>query len=192
MKNHLKLKSVILGLVLAATTIPISSTHAETATSCSRYVQGMFEGFSGDKLGAGSWFNVKATRITARGNGGFSSFAMAGNYSTSDGVSTTASSTKEGFRISKSSPTATVIEGKFQDVFPGRKDGNSDLTTLKVYRDGRAQIVLNDWGNNTVNLNSLACYPGHQGSTFVLTGNARTASHGFDFWTFVITPDWLI
>lgn len=194
MKNHLQIKSLILGLIVAATVTPISfpiSTYAEPSTSCSSYIQGMFNGFSGDKLGAGNWFNIRGTRITARGNGGFSAFAMAENYSTGDGVSTTASSGKEGFKILKTSPAATVIKGKFQEVFPGRKDGKSDLTTLNVYRDGRVQLVLNAWGNTTVNLSNVACYPGHQGSTFVLTGNSRTASHGFDFWTFVITPDWL-
>ena len=142
--------------------------------------------------GAGHWFNVKATRITARGYGGFSSFAMAERYSTRDGISTTTASAKEGFTISKTSLGGSVIEGKFQDVFPGRQDGKSDLTTLRFYRDGRTTMVLNAWGNSTVNLSNLACYPGHQGSTFVLTGNARTASHGFNSWTFVITPDWLI
>ncbi|MBD2194118.1 MULTISPECIES: hypothetical protein [Calothrix] len=192
MKQHLKIKGLILGLLLAATTIPISSTSAQTSTSCSSYIRGMFEGFPGDKYGVGNWFNVKATRITARGYGGFSSFAMAENYSTREGISTTAAGNKEGFTIKKTSTGASVIQGKFQDVFPGRKDGKSDLTTLNVHRDGRVQIVLNAWGNNTVNLSNLVCYRGHQGSTFVLTGNARTASHGFDAWTFVITPNWLI
>ncbi|MDZ7962883.1 MAG: hypothetical protein RMY34_34300 [Aulosira sp. DedQUE10] len=192
MSKHFKIKSVILGLLLAATTIPISSTSAQTSTSCSSYIQRMFLGFPGDQDGAGHWFNVKGTRITARGQGGFSSFAMAENYSTRDGISTSASGNKEGFTIRKLNTGASVIQGKFQDVFPGRKDGKSDLTTLNIHRDGRVQIVLNAWGNSSGNLNNLACYPGHQGSTFVLTGNARTASHGFDFWTFVITPDWLI
>lgn len=192
MPKHLKIKTAILGLLLAATTIPISSTSAQTSSSCSSYIRGMFTGFPGDQYGAGHWFHVKATRITARGQGGFSSFAMAENYSTREGVSTTTSSNKEGFTIRKSTTGASVIQGKFQDVFPGRKDGKSDLTTLNVHPDGRVQIVLNAWGNNTVNLSNLACYPGNQGSSFVLTGNARTASHGFDFWTFVITPNWLI
>ncbi|NJM19589.1 MAG: hypothetical protein HC836_35830 [Richelia sp. RM2_1_2] len=187
------IKNIALGLLLtAATTIPAPSAVAQSTTSCSRYIQGMFEGFSGDTLGAGHWFNVKGTRITARGQGGYSSFAMRENYAVRDGISTTVSSGKEGFLISKPNTTASVIQGKFQDVFPGRKDGKTDLTTLQVNRDGRVQIVLNAWGNATVNLANLECYRGHQGSTFVLTGQNRTYSHGFDFWTFVITPDWLI
>lgn len=192
MIKNLPIKNIIFALILAVTTIPTSSAVAQPTSSCSSYIRGMFNGFPGDRYGAGNWFNVKGTRITARGRGGFSSFAMAKNYSTREGLSSTNSSRKEGFRISKASRRGSVIQGKFQDFFPGRKDGKSDLTTLKVYRNGRVQIILNSWGNTTVNLKNLAFYRGHKGSNFVLTGQNRTSSHGFDFWTFVITPDWLI
>ncbi|AKG21178.1 hypothetical protein [Calothrix sp. 336/3] len=185
MNKHFKFQNLILGLIVAATATPISfpiSTSAETPTSCTSYIRGMFERFP-----SGTWFNVKATRITARTNGGFSSFGMAENYFTRDGVSTTAASGKEGFIIRPEADRSYFL-GKFQDVFPGRNDGKSDLTTLKVYRDGRVRLVLNAWGNGNINLSDLACYPGHQGSTFVLTGNSRTASQGFDSWTFLISP----
>jgi hypothetical protein len=56
---------------LKTSSTPIS-TYAEPSTSCSSYIQGMFDGFSGDRLGAGNWFNIRGTGITARGNGGFS------------------------------------------------------------------------------------------------------------------------
>jgi hypothetical protein len=194
MNQHLKIKSVILGLILAATATPISfpiSTSAEPSTSCSSYIRGMFDGFPGDRLGAGHWFNVKGTGITARGQGGFSTFAMAENYSTRDGVSTTVGSRKQGFII-QPQPDRSAFVGKFQAVFTDRNDGKSDLTTLKVYRDGRVRLVLNAWGNANVNFSNVACYPGHRPNTFVLTGNSRTASHGFDIWTFVISPNWLI
>ncbi len=185
MNQYLKIKSVILGLIIAATATPISfpiSTYAEASTSCANYIRGMFEEFPRD-----TWFDVKGTGITARGQGGFSTFAMAENYSTRDGVSTTSGSRKEGFVI-QPQPDRSAFVGKFQGVFPGRNDGKSDLTTLKVYRDGRVRLVLNAWGNTNVNLSNVACYPGHQGKTFVLTGNSRTASHGFDSWTFVMSP----
>ncbi|BAY27061.1 hypothetical protein NIES2100_68820 [Calothrix sp. NIES-2100] len=70
MNKHLKIKSVILGLIIAATATPISfpiSTYAEPSASCANYIRGMFEEFPRDK-----WFGVKGTGITARGQGGFS------------------------------------------------------------------------------------------------------------------------
>lgn len=185
MNQHLKVQSLILGLIVAATATPISfpiSTYAEPSTSCSSYIRGMFEGFP-----TGTWFNIKGTGITARGQGGFSFFTMGVDYSTRDGISTTAASRKEGFII-QPQPDRSAFVGKFQAVLPGRNDGKSDLTTLKVYRDGRVRLVLNAWGDANVNLSDVACYRGHQGNTFVLTGNSRTASHGFDLWTFSISP----
>lgn len=191
MLKNLHIKNLIFGLILAVTAVPVPSALAypRSSTSCTSYIRGMFEGFSGYRYKEGYSFKVKGTRITARGKDGFSSFAMNQRYSTREGLSSTNSSRKQGFTMYPVSRGGSLIQGKFQDVFPGRRDGKSDLTTLQVYRNGLVQIVLNSWGNTRVNLRNLACYRGHQGINFVLTGQNRTSSHGFDFWTFLITPE---
>lgn len=163
------------------------STSQVSADACNAYIEGMYNGFEGDLYGAAHWFTIKGNRVTARNYDGYTSFAMNTGYSREDSVADAAQ--KDRIYMWKNGGVSTA---KFKDVFPSRASGKVDLTTLNIYENGKVEIVLNEWSDATYSLSNLQCYPGHTGSTFMLTGQNRTGSHGLDNWTFLITPAWLI
>lgn len=162
-----------------------------SAESCVGYINAMYNGFAGDVHGAGHWFDTTGTRVTARSAFGYSSFAMHPSYAASQGMSNAATVARQSFAIVPNA-AGTVIEGQFRDVFPGRSNGATDLTTLRIFRTGVVQIRLDAWGGATYNLSALQCYAGHDNNTFVMTGQRRDAGFGLDTWTFVFNPGWLL
>jgi hypothetical protein len=177
-------KSITVILAFMLIMIP-SITFGE---SCGRYIQGMWDGFSGDQFGPGHWFTVKGSRVTARGTSGYTSYAASPSFR--QNMTLAEKARNDYFSIWKNR-TGNLIEGRFLDVFPGRADGVSDLTSLRIFRTNRVQLILHSWGNSVIELTNLQCYRGHENSTFVLTGQQRSASHGINLWTFTITPAWL-
>ncbi len=163
------------------------STGLAQADSCVPYIAGVFNGFPSDQHGPGHYFNVRASRLTARGYSAYTSHAMSLSYDSN--MSTEAKSRLEGFSMTGS---GDLRQGQFRDVFPGRADGKTDLTTFKVFRNGTVQLILNSWGNSTINLTNLQCFRGHQGSGFVMLGQDRTAGYGLNLWTFFMSPGWIL
>jgi len=166
--------------LLAAAGLALLSSHA-LAEDCTPYVSRMYAYVA---PGPSYYYNVSAVRMTARGAAGFSSFSMGPSYSPSVGIATRP--TPHLFSVSPDS-TGSVV-GKFQEVFPGRTDGSSDLTTLKVSRSGTVQLKLDEWGGVLVSLTNVQCYPGHTGKAFLLTGSAYSSGYGRDLWTFLFIP----
>lgn len=177
------MRKFLLALPLLMSAVP------SFAEPCDRFIRGVFDGFSGDVHGPGHWHYVKGSRITSRGYGSFTSHAMHTNYR--NDMTQAEKSRLEGFTIAPTS-NGMAREGKFLDVFPGRQDGANDLTTLRIQRDGRVQIVLNSWGNASTFLTDLSCYPAHRGSGFVLTGFDKSAGYGTTIWNFHLAPGWLL
>ena len=153
------------------------------ADPCLSYITPLFEGVNG--MPAPASVTVRGTRLSARGANGFTSAAAASDYRTN--MSQADKAARDSFVIALNQGE-TALEGTFQDVFPGRPDAAIDLTTLKVSRNGRVEIILNRWGNAVIQLGNVQCYPGHQGAAFVMNGRARDAGYGLDMWTFVLSP----
>jgi len=174
--------------ICAAVAIAIMSTYA-IADDCRPYVTKLFDGFP-DSSGfpTANYYEVSAVRITARGTAGFTSFSMSPSYSTTQGISNPG--THSLFVIKKDKATDS-IKGKFQDVFPGRTDGQADLTTLSIFRSGAVQLRLDDWGGTLVSLGALGCFPGHTGDAFIMRGSKRSDGWGIDMWMFLIVPRFL-
>ncbi len=171
----------ILGLFLS---------HQAFADSCVSYFSGVFDGFPGEPRGPASSYNVKGTRVTARGNFGFTSHFANVNYRSS---MSQADKARNDYFILSWGPSADMRIGQFQDVFPGRPDGAIDLSTLRLYRNGRVEVVLDRWGSYTFALNNLQCYPGSTtpAKGFMMTGHFREPSGSFDQWTFLLSPYWI-
>lgn len=177
--------------ILATAVLALGLCGQAAAAPCGTYIDRMFTGFPGDHAPA-HWFHVEANLIAARNMSGFSAFAMDPSYATSQGISNPATAYKSGLYVSKPYNTASYMQGQFRAVFPGRSDGSTDLTTLRIFRSGSVQMILNAWGNSTVNLSDLQCFPGHVSNTFVLIGQERSAGYGLTTWTMVLSPGWLL
>lgn len=165
-------------------------SHQAFADSCNTYISGIFDGFPGESRGPASYYFVKGTRVTARGAFGFTSHFANVNYRNT--MSQADKARNDSFILSWSgSPDMRV--GQFQDVFPGRPDGAIDLSTLRIHRSGRVEVVLDRWGSYTFGLNSLQCYPGSStpAKGFMMTGLFREPSGSFDQWTFLLSPYWI-
>jgi len=166
---------------LAAAFLVTAGSQA-MADSCTSYIANLYAWLD-DQSATG--YNVQAVRVTARDGGGFSSFSMDPSYTPSMGISTRPSP-RYLFHIGNDG-TGTLT-GQFQDVFPGRTDGSSDLTTLRIRRPTVVQLRFDDWGGGLATLTGLQCFPGNFGRSFVMTG--RSSAWGVDLWSFVIIPTW--
>jgi hypothetical protein len=171
----------LLGLLLS---------HQAFADSCTTYIAGMFDGFPGDNRGPAAQYYVKGTRVTARSNFGFTSYFASVNYRN---TMTQADKARNDSFVLTRGPGNDRQTGQFQDVFPGRPDGSIDLSTLRIYRSGRVEVVLDRWGSYTFAMNSLQCYPGSTTAAngFMMTGLFREPSGSFDQWTFLLSPYWI-
>lgn len=170
---------------LAGAVLMLTGSQA-MADNCASYVANLY-GWIAD--GSATHYSVRAVRVTARGGDGFSSFSMAEPYTPSWGIANSGAAARHVFYLVPDR-TSGVLSGRFQDVFPGRINGETDLTTLSILRSGAVRFRLNDWGGAIGTLSNLECFPGHTGRAFVMTGRSRTAGFGLDVWTFLITPGW--
>jgi hypothetical protein len=155
---------------------------------CTPYFHGMYNGFPSDRLGAGHWFIVKGASVTARGTGGFTTYAVDRSYR--QNMTLPQKAALDRFYMFKNAAGDTIT-GSFLILFPGRADGVLDAMTLRIRNNGTVELVLNSWGNTVGRLSNLQCYRGHTNSTFVLTARNRSSAWGLDLWTFTITPSWL-
>ncbi|MCA2960329.1 MAG: hypothetical protein IOD12_08750 [Silvanigrellales bacterium] len=178
--------ALLLGSATAAASFAPTIAFAE---DCTRYFNGVWNGFPGDTYGAGHNFYIKGSRVTARGASAYTSYAAAPSYRSD---MTLAQKARLDFFYAGMNAGRTVLEGAFKDVFPSRADGAIDATTFRIHRNGRVELVLNAWGNVASDLTNVQCFPGHGSSGFVLQGQSRTSSHGVNMWTFFIAPQWLI
>lgn len=156
-----------------------------SAAPCAPYIEKMYVGFPGDPV-PGDGFSVTGARVAARGAFGFTSFAMASDYSPTQGMSTPTSARRSTFTIAPNS-ALSLIEGRFVDVFPGRSGDSGDATTLRIHRSGQVQVRLDRWGGGLITLSNLQCYPGQDSNTYMMLGQNRDA-YGLNTWTFVFNP----
>lgn len=173
------------GTCLTGAGVGAPAAHAEEGRSCAAYFQTLF-GSHARQPGSPTLL-VEGTRVTARGEGGFASFAMAPAFEAEDGVASASAKTNAAFELGYYRPDSAYV-GQFVDVFPERGNGDADLSTLTLKAGGEASITLNRWGDSDVPLESLTCYSGHTGDAFVMTATSRTGSHGFNLYSFVIDP----
>lgn len=152
------------------------------AGSCRPYINNLY-GWLTDQ--SASYYSVASVRLTARGSSGFTAFSMGPSYSPATGIANP--STPHPFYLTLN-PASGKLEGKYQEVFPSRSDGSSDLTTLLIPRTGSVQLRIDDWGGVLVTLSQLECFPGETGRAFVMRGRSSTPGYGTDRWMFLVTP----
>lgn len=173
------IKRNLKGALLAAA-LGVTASSPAFADDCSPYIGRLFS-FDQD------YWRVQAVSMTSRGSvGGFSSY--------SDARRPGELPWRPNVVLTYLNPATGAIEVRFEARFPGSVDSlRSDQTTLIVEPSGRVMLRLDAWGGVSVDFGAtIECFPGHQGDAFVLTGRARTSSHGLDVWTVLFEPDVLI
>jgi hypothetical protein len=89
------------------------------------------------------WLDVVGTRLTARGSFGFSSFTMGPAYQVATTpLHTAAAATQSSFMASRGS---SHYAGLFNEVFPGRGNGDVDKWEFWVYRTGAVWLRSITW-----------------------------------------------
>lgn len=183
------MKRIKLGscIVLAALALVVhhDDASAQPATvNCGTAINEYFTG-----LKDGDWLNVVGTRLTARGDLGFSSFTMQNNYNVATNpVGTPGAASRSVFTLSKGS---SHYAGPFSEVFPGRSNANVDRWDFWVYRTGAVWLRSITWGGAWTQMQNVTCHRGPNTQT-VVTGMFHVAGYGTDFWTFVLDGDVLI
>ena len=124
--------------ILAATLIPVTKP-SQAQTSCRQLVNEMFS-------------------LADRQYHFYGTYASTGNHQ-GTGLGNTAS--QRNFYLSNEQ-NRDVIEGSFDQVFPQEGTQRSaDKVTVRLYRDGRGEIILNTWGDATFPVNFTGCTGGN-------------------------------
>jgi hypothetical protein len=137
------------------------------------------------------WLNAIGTRVTARSSFGFSSFSMSDGYQVeTNPLHTAPAASRSIFDVPKLT-ALRAFNGEFNEVFPGRGNGDEDGWSFWVGSDGKFWLRSTTWGGSWTPLTSAVCYRG-PGEQFVVTAQASAPGWGTDFWTFLLAPDGLI
>ena len=138
----------------------------------------------------GGWINVIGTRVTARGEMGFSGFTMQDAYQLERQPLHTVDAGRRSTINLFPNLSASTFSGHFHEVFPGRGNGDEDRWVLRVKRSG-VYLQSITWNGASTVLPNTVCYsgPGHQ---VVITGHIDNPGFGTDYWTFVMISGFLI
>jgi hypothetical protein len=176
---------ILLCTLVTAAALALGGTTAaaQPATvSCGTAIDGYF-------TGTGDWLDVIATRVTARGTFGFSSFTMANGYQVATTpLHTSGAATQSWFSANRGS---SHYAGPFHEVFPGRGNGDVDRWDFWVYRSGALWLRSITWGGAWAQLQGVTCYRG-PGSQTIITGYSHAPGWSTEFWTFVVVGRTLI
>jgi hypothetical protein len=138
------------------------------------------------------YLNVTGTRVTARGNLGFSTFTMSNGYQlSSHRIGTPGAANQRLFIANKG---AAHFAGPFHEVFPDRGNTNVDRWEFWAANSGVVWLRSLTWSPHAwVMLQGTTCSRGPQRQT-VVRGYIDNTSSGFgtDYWTFLLQPDELI
>jgi len=177
-----RLIPLFLFAVAVGLTFHSSPAAAGPATiSCGTAIDGYFNQWD--------WLDVVGTRVTARGNTGFSAFTMRDGYNVATTpLHTSGAATQSVFSAYKGNAHFT---GPFSEVFPGRGNSDVDREDFWVSRTGTFWLRAITWGGTWTQLQNVICYSG-PGTQTVVTGYIHIPGWGTDFWTFVLWGDRLI
>lgn len=175
-------------LVRASLFIPVLSLFlsgaawASNPTNCAAIVSSKLKNPS---LG---YLSMKAVTATARGNFGFTSFSMSDYFQIEDMPLHTAPAGYADIALLEAVNNSTYATGNFVRVFPGRGNGDEDLTSFWIYLDtGAAYVRSIRWGGGWERVENTQCYAG-PGNQVVITGQVgdQFGAYGANYWTFVL------
>lgn len=133
------------------------------------------------------WLRVIGSRMTARGDFGFSAFTMADGFQIeTTPLHTAAAAGYKAFRANRYGSSA--FTGYFMQVFPGRGNGDEERWSFWLNEDGEFYLRPLSWEGEWVLLDNTVCHRGPE-EQFVVTAINSFPGFGTNYWTFVIDPE---
>lgn len=133
-----------------------------------------------------SRFRAYGTVVTARDPLGHRGFTMATDFEIEDGLDNSTAARKRHFEM-RPDFYAEQMSGSMRIVYLNRGNGDADEATLKIRRNGAAELYLRTWDTLIV-LDDIMCFDGHSGPEFILSGVDQSPRFGLSVYTFLVEP----